>query len=761
MKLITTLITVFVTITGSVLSQVPLLNSNPGVSNKVIYLDFDGQKVTGTGWNSGNTINAAASNALNNSNSIRQIWNRVSEDYRPFNVNVTTDSVRFNNAHPTSRIRVIFTPTSAWYGSAGGVAFLGSFTWGGYPGTPCWIFENQLGYSNKSMAEAASHEVGHTLSLMHQSTYNSSCVKTAEYNSGVGTGVTSWAPIMGVGYNRNVTLWHNGKNATSCNTTQLDHGNGSPGITGNPYLSFWPDDVGDTYQTGKILNLNSLTLSDSGIVTTPTDIDVYRFEICNPRYVTVNVRPWALDSTPGSYLGANLDVKLKLFNASGTMLVADSSVSKLNGLVGLNLPAGSYYFTVDGGSSAYYSDYGSIGKYYVLVKANNPPQLNNSIIMPGSVCAGQNVVLSYSSNGTPNNWQWTVSGPTSSTFAIANPTFNFTGSGIYTLTLLATGSNSMSCVSTKTIDVNTLPVLGISGTQTVLCPTKTASLVASGAGSYTWLPGNFNGVSVIMVPTVSTTYTLIGANGNCLNTAISTLSVSPNFSVNMAVSSSTICTGNSATITASGANNYTLYPGNLVAIPAVVSPTYNTNFIVTGETNGCLRTVSKIIYVRPSYDITVTASEFFICANQPVTLNSFGASTYTVQPGNLTGNQVIVAPSVATIYTITGADVFQCLSDTTLELFINICDYNALEERGELSAMVISPNPASDRFSIENVSGEFTIRVFNSLGKQIYYGYSEDQPSERIVSTLGWSKGLYFVNVTSGSSTRIRKLIIE
>lgn len=137
-----------------------------------------------------------------NAANITLIWKRISEDYRPFDVNITTDSVRFNNAAPNKRIRVIITPTSAWYGSAGGVAYVGSFAWGGTPGTPCWVFENQLGNNTKSIAEAAAHEVGHTLTLRHQSTYNSSCTKTNEYNPGLGTGVTSWAPIMGVGYSK-------------------------------------------------------------------------------------------------------------------------------------------------------------------------------------------------------------------------------------------------------------------------------------------------------------------------------------------------------------------------------------------------------------------------------------------------------------------------------------------------------------------------------------------------------------------------------
>ena len=93
-------------------AQVPILNSNPSATQKVIYLDFDGQAVTGTAWNT--TFNTPTINAIApslNSAAITQIWNRISEDYRPFDVNVTTDVAKFNAALSTRRIRMIFTPS--------------------------------------------------------------------------------------------------------------------------------------------------------------------------------------------------------------------------------------------------------------------------------------------------------------------------------------------------------------------------------------------------------------------------------------------------------------------------------------------------------------------------------------------------------------------------------------------------------------------------------------------------------------------------
>src|SRR5437763_16821318 len=84
-------------IIAKVTAQIPLLYSNPN-AGKVIYLDFDGQVVTGTSWNSGNTVNAAASTLTSSPSGITTIWKRMSEDYYPFDVNITTDSNAFNSA---------------------------------------------------------------------------------------------------------------------------------------------------------------------------------------------------------------------------------------------------------------------------------------------------------------------------------------------------------------------------------------------------------------------------------------------------------------------------------------------------------------------------------------------------------------------------------------------------------------------------------------------------------------------------------------
>lgn len=724
--------------------QIPILNSYPSITKKVIYLDFDGQVVSGTLWDNGNTINALPSTA--SAATIRLIWQRMSEDYRPFDVNITTDSLRFINANPTSRIRVVFTPTYSWFGNgAGGVAFVGSFAWGGYPGTPCWIFESQLGNGSKNMAEAASHEVGHTLSLKHQSTYNSACTKTNEYNPGQGTGVTSWAPIMGVGYSKNITLFHNGKSADGCNTTQYDLSNSFlAGVTGLPYLNFLSDDVGDNFQNAKILNLNNNTYLDSGLVNTTADIDAFRFTICSNRYVSINARPWALDTS--TFGGANMDVKLKLYNSAGTLIASDSAISKLTALVGMNLTPGSYFFTIDGDASAYYSDYGVLGKYYFNMKTTNPPAISNTINVNSNFCLSQNSSLTFSSNLTTTAWQWTVAGSSTSTFNTQSPTYNFANVGVYTISLITSNTSSSSCITSNTIQVGALPNLSVAASAASICPQSNGSFTALGASSYTWLPGNLTGSIQIVNGYSNTTFTILASNGSCSTSITKSIGISPTFTLNLNSSASTICEGKTLTISPSGAVNYTLLPGNLNAIPFVVSPSVNTTYTVLADNGVCNKSSVSSIQVLPTFTIGVDKSDTIVCANHPVTFFAYGALNFTTNPGGQVGYQVVVTPSANTVYTVTGINSNQCTVDSVFLIQVINCNYVGIKENSLLNTISVSPNPSQGELSIDGAISESTCEVIDAQGKKIASVLINSSSTK--INTQSWSKGIYLLRFT-------------
>jgi hypothetical protein len=344
-------------------AQVPVFNSYPSAS-AVLFLDFDGHRVAGTSWNANGPINCGATTL--NTAQMTEVINRIAEDYRPFDLNVTTDSVKFLAAPLNKRMRVIFTVTSSWYGAAGGVAFVNSFTWG--DDTPCFIFTQLLNNNVKYISEAASHEAGHTLGLYHQSTYDANCVKTSDYNFGSGSGEIGWAPIMGVGYYQNNTTWHNGPNSYGCTNYQNDINV----ITTNNGFAFRPDDIGETFATAAVKPFVNDQFNVDGMIATSADKDMIKFTVATTKRIVINANP---KNVGNGNTGSNLDIALQLFNGATASLGVYNPTLSLNASIDTILTPGTYYLSVDGVGNTYTPEYGSLGEYSILASQIDLPTL--------------------------------------------------------------------------------------------------------------------------------------------------------------------------------------------------------------------------------------------------------------------------------------------------------------------------------------------------------------------------------------------------
>ena len=350
----------------------PILHSNPSATKK-IFLDFDGHVVSGTNWNKyngGRDIHAPAYDIDGNIFSfssteitnITEIWRRVSEDYAPFNVDVTTQDPGLSALTAQGQaIRVLITSSrdeaalggtgKTWYSGAGGIAYLNSWTWTN--DTPVWVFEDNLGNGNeKQVAEAAAHEVGHSFGLKHDGT------SSTAYYSGQGSGETGWAPIMGVGYYRPVTQWNKGEYSNS-NNSQDDLSLIAAA------LGYRADDHGNTTSAATRLAASSTgSISGAGIIATRTDVDFFSFTTGSGP-VTFTISPFGLQDGKG-----NLDVLARIYNSSGQMIASGNPGDALDSAISLNLSGGTYYLQIDGTgagspSTTGYSDYGSLGQYTI------------------------------------------------------------------------------------------------------------------------------------------------------------------------------------------------------------------------------------------------------------------------------------------------------------------------------------------------------------------------------------------------------------
>src|SRR6188508_567987 len=348
------------TLTGTIIanSQVTNLNSYPSASN-VILLDFDGHTVSGTMWNVSGPFTCNSSGLSDAA--ITEVFNRVAEDYRPFNVNVTTNETKFNSAPYNKRMRVVITTSNEWYGSgAGGVAYLYSFTWG--DNSPCFVFSSLLSYNVKNIAEAASHEAGHTLGLRHQSSYNAACAKLSDYNWGQGAGEIGWAPIMGAGYNQNMTLWNNGPNSLGCNNTQNDLSVITNAANGFGYR---PDDHTDVYATATTATLNSSGLATiSGVIEKTDDKDL--FKITMPTFGRLQLDAIPYNVGTGNS-GSDLDLQVDVLDGSYASIGTYNPGNLLSSVIDTFVNAGTYYMRIDGKGNVFAPEYGSLGSYSLQV----------------------------------------------------------------------------------------------------------------------------------------------------------------------------------------------------------------------------------------------------------------------------------------------------------------------------------------------------------------------------------------------------------
>ncbi|PTY08717.1 hypothetical protein DB347_03860 [Opitutaceae bacterium EW11] len=384
-------------------AAVPVLSSRPAAT-AVLYMDFDGEVVSDPAWAKGATIAAQASPLT--SDEIAQVWKRVKEDYAPFNIDVTTDVSRYNNAPVGRRIRVIVTPTDTASPGSGGVAYVNSFAQAGtriFSSTiPAWVFNQSV----EGVAEAISHEAGHTFGLSHDGRTS----PAEEYYRGQGSGATSWAPIMGAAYGVAITQWSKGEYANANNHED------DVAIIGNTTngFGFVSDGVGGN--AASATSVSGGALNQAGVIAQTGRADWFRF--------TTGGGTLTLTANPAP-VRPNLDVQLQVFDSAGNVVMQSSPDQTFNASLSISLAAGTYYTVVQGVGHGNpltdgYSNYGSLGAYTLTgtipVSGPQPPppppaqDPTPSITSSNRANGNVGVPFSYQIAATGGVYQYAVTG---------------------------------------------------------------------------------------------------------------------------------------------------------------------------------------------------------------------------------------------------------------------------------------------------------------------------------------------------------------
>ncbi|PKV51638.1 putative secreted protein (Por secretion system target) [Aquimarina sp. MAR_2010_214] len=674
----------------------PQLESLPGAPG-IIYLDFDGEVVSGTSWLSGATINAQSPNFSNEK--IIKVWKIMAEDFRPFNLNVTTRRDLFDAAPKNRRMMCIFTTTKDAAPDSGGVAYLYSFSRNS--DNPCWVYN--LG--TRSAGETGSHEVGHTLGLSHDGKPGTT------YYSGHG----EWSPIMGWSANKPLGHWSSGEYPDATNT-QDDIAIISGDING---VGFQNDDHGNTINDATSIKVSPAGVVDAnqnfGLISTRNDKDIFTFAV-ETGNVTFNFNP------DPDY--PNLNIQARILNELGQQVAISDPVG-LSASISENLSEGIYFIEIDGVGEGTltngYSDYSSLGNY--SISGNYTPGDDKNPPLSDFEATKNCFVIDFRSTSTNriNSYLWDFGDGNTSTNE--NPTHTYATNGNYTVSLTTTndsGNNKKEKANFIVIASPNQPII----TDQNICSGESATLTATGNSDYKWYNTPTGGTSIASGSTYQTqalttnkSYYIEGVIGGCITSTRTEVKIAVSESPNQPVSSNqTICSGESTTLTVTGNSEYKWYDTPTGGTSIASGTTYQTPVLddtqiyyiegVIGNCTTSTRTEVKAI-VSPSPEQLVVTNQN-ICSGESATIVISGNSEYKWYTVSTGGNSIA-----------SGLTYETPVLDTNQTYYIEGTIGNCIAKTRAEVKIIVSENPEQPSIKLNQSHKLFVSSEFSSF--QWYY----------------------------------------
>lgn len=307
-----------------------------------------------------------------------------------------------------------------------------------------------------------------------------------------------------------------------------------------------------------------------------------------------------------TYGGGNGDIYFVKFDANGTRLEGSfyggtgseeggfASLS-LSGLLYIVGTTGSSTGTVIASASSHQPIFGGnasdpfLAKFDICQVGPSPSAINGAT----STCFGVSYTYSTPVVAGASSFTWSLPAgwiiSSSDVYSIATTALS---SGIFSLT-----AQNACGISTQTLNVSVYQNPTVSVNSGTVCSGNTFTLVPNGAISYTYSSGP------LVSPTVTSSYTVTGISSDgCSAKAISTITVFATPA--LTIENSTVCLGELATFTVSGATNYTWLPTNVSTPVFTVLASSSSNYSVIGiDLNSCSSSKTFSLMVDECTDI--------------------------------------------------------------------------------------------------------------------------------------------------------------
>ncbi|MCK5782795.1 MAG: gliding motility-associated C-terminal domain-containing protein [Flavobacteriales bacterium] len=384
------------------------------------------------------------------------------------------------------------------------------------------------------------------------------------------------------------------------------------------------------------------------------------------------------------------------------------------------------------------------GRIYMYI--NCCPTADFTVTTP--ICLGDTSTITYTGSGVPPtaSFNWTFTGGTPATANTIGPhDVTWATAGVKTVTLDVSQTACATVSETHTVTINAGPTVIAAGLPTSICAGQSSTLSASGATSYTWDNG-MTGSSINVSPTSTTTYTVSGTGASGC-TGIDSITVTVNPLPIIIVADQSICGGETATLSASGANTYNWSNGS-TGSSINVSPSSTSTYTVSGtDVNSCENTASATVTVNPSPVINiVTTPDYCDSGNGTAVASGSGATApYQYNWNTSPAQNTDIADSLpAGTYTVTVSDD-------------NACSNAASATVGTQAGFSLSSSSEAEH--CDQMDGSAQVTVSNAVYPLTYSWSHNAGLNSTDATTL--SSGTYTVTVSDGQCTRIEDILVE
>lgn len=379
-----------------------------------------------------------------------------------------------------------------------------------------------------------------------------------------------------------------------------------------------------------------------------------------------------------------------------------------------------------------------------------PAPVTNFSGSPTSICVGQTVNFTDLSTNSPTGWSWNFGDGGTSNFQ--NPNHTYTVAGTYTVTLTASNPGGADPeIKNNYITVLPGPTLSTSGPSS-FCTGQSASITVTGGNTYSWNTGQTT-ATINVSPSSTTTYTVTatGSNG-CTATATHLLSLFPNPSPNI-FGGTIICSGQSATLTATGGTGYTWSSGQTTS-SINISPTSNTTYTVTAtNAGGCTGTATITVTVNSLPNVSFSSPGSYCQNDGIITLNQGSPSGGSYTGPGVTGNVFNTNNAGVGIHTLTYSytNANGCTNTATADVTVSAC--LGLENADE-SEITIFPNPVIGTLTINGVTKETMYIVYNTLGQKLLNGMLN---GNTVLDLSNLASGVYYLEINHNTWKLIKQ----